>query len=379
MGSDRDFRCDPRQGAERTDSRHEPGVAAFRNTSLLSDSDRAKLMGDTVKKVYGCWTIDFATPRDHRQKGEIDMRLLVIGAGATGGYFGGRLAEAGRDVTFLVRPRRAAQLHASGLQIISPHGNVTIQPKLIIADDIEEPYDIVLLGVKAYMLEAAIRDFMVAVGPETTIIPMLNGMRHMDILDERFGEWAVAGGVCKVAATIDPEGRIAQLAGFQELAYGERDGSVSPRMEAIDAFMRGAGFTARLSRTIGYEMWEKWTMLSTLGAITCSMRGNIGQVVAVPGGAAFNLGVLDEVVSIVSAVGVAPKQEFIEAARQALTNPGSQQSPSMFRDLMGDNPIEADQIVGDLIARGRDSGIVAPLLSAAYAHMCVYQQGLAAS
>jgi 2-dehydropantoate 2-reductase len=235
----------------------------------------------------------------------------------------------------------------------------------------------VLLGVKAYSLDAAIHDFADAVGPQTAIIPMLNGMRHMDILDERFGRAAVAGGVCKVAATIDREGRIVQLATFQELAYGERDGSVSSRMEALDAFMQGAGFDARLSRSIGYEMWEKWTLLATLGGITCLMRGNIGEVVAAPGGAPFILGFLDEVVSIVRAVGEAPKAAFLEGVRKTLTTPGSTQSPSMFRDLQEGSQIEADQIIGDLLARGRSAGIATPLLAAAYAHMSVYQQRLA--
>lgn len=307
------------------------------------------------------------------------MRLLVVGAGATGGYFGGRLAEAGRDVTFLVRPRRAAQLQATGLKLVSPHGDVTVRPKLVTAGDLTAPYDAILLAVKAYTLDAAIEDFAAAVGPQTAIIPTLNGMRHIDVLAERFGENAVAGGVCKVAATIDPEGRIVQLANFQELAYGERDGSVSARMEALDAYMQGAGFTARLSRTIGYEMWEKWTLLATLGAITCSMRGNIGEIVAAPGGSAFNLGILDDVLRIVGAVGEAPNAAFVEGTRRALTTPGSPTSPSMYRDLREGSPIEADQIVGDLLARGGKAGIATPLLAAAYTHMCVYQQGLAKS
>ena len=304
------------------------------------------------------------------------MRLLVVGAGSTGGYFGGRLAQAGRDVTFLVRPRRAAQLRESGLQIVSPHGNVTVRPKLVTAGEIEAPYDAVLLGVKAYSLDAAIDDFAAAVGPETTIIPTLNGMRHLDILEERFGKEPVAGGVCKVAATIDPDGRIVQLAQFQELAYGKRDGSVSRRMERLHAFMQGAGFDARLSRSIAYEMWEKWTLLATLGGITCLMRGNIGEVVAAPGGASFILSFLDEVVRVASAVGEAPKSAFLEGARKTLTTLGSTQSPSMFRDLQQGSPIEADQIIGDLLVRGTNAGIPTPLLAVAYAHLSVYQQRL---
>ena len=252
-----------------------------------------------------------------------------------------------------------------------------MRPKLVTAGEIEAPYDAVLLGVKAYSLDAAIDDFAAAVGPETTIIPTLNGMRHIDILEERFGKEPVAGGVCKVAATIDPDGRIVQLAQFQELAYGERDGSVSQRMERLHAFMQGAGFDARLSHSIEYEMWEKWTMLATLGGITCLMRGNIGEVVAAPGGASFILSFLDEVVSVVSAVGEAPKPAFLEGARKTLTTPGSTQSPSMFRDLQQGSPIEADQIIGDLLARGTNAGIPTPLLAAAYAHLSVYQQRLA--
>jgi 2-dehydropantoate 2-reductase len=306
------------------------------------------------------------------------MRLLVVGAGSTGGYFGGRLAEAGRDVTFLVRPRRAAQLQATGLNIVSPHGDVTLRPKLVTADAIAAPYDAVLLAVKAYSLDAAIEDFAAAVGPRTAIIPTLNGMRHIDVLAARFGEEAVVGGVCKVAATVDPEGRVLQLAAFQELAYGERDGSVSSRMEELDAFMQGAGFEARLSGAIGYEMWEKWTMLATLGAITCSRRGG-HAVVAAPGGSSFILGILDEVVRIVSAVGEAPTGPFLESARETLTAAGSTQSPSMYRDLQEGAAIEADQIVGDLLARGGKAGVPTPLLAAAYAHMCVYQQRLANS
>jgi len=304
------------------------------------------------------------------------MRLLVVGAGSTGGYFGGRLAQASRDVTFLVRPRRAAQLQEAGLRIVSPHGDVTVKPKLITTDGIDAPYDAVLLAVKAYSLEAAIEDFAGAVGPATMIMPVLNGMRHMEILAERFGTEAVIGGVCKVATTIDPEGRIVQLAQFQELAYGERNGAVSSRMQALDAFMRGAGFDARLSSAIEYEMWEKWVMLATIGGITCLMRGNIGEVVAAPGGASFILSFFDEVISVVSAVGQAPKAAFVEAGRKTLTTPGSTQAPSMYRDLRQGSPIEADQIIGDLLARGGKAGIATPLLATAYAHMSVYQRGL---
>src|SRR2546423_4170494 len=142
------------------------------------------------------------------------LRILIVGAGAVGGYFGGRLAQAGRDVTFLVRPSRAKQLSANGLRIVSPHGDAVLGPKLVCAEKIDKPYDLVFLSVKAYALEAAMNDFAAAVGPETMIFPVLNGRRHIDILTKRFGEHAAIGGVCLVAAESHDQGRIVQLADF---------------------------------------------------------------------------------------------------------------------------------------------------------------------
>src|SRR2546421_10021189 len=178
------------------------------------------------------------------------LRILIVGAGAVGGYFGGRLAQAGRDVAFLVRPSRAKQLGRDSLRIISPHGNAVLTPKLVTAKKIDTPYDVVFLSVKSYALEAAMNDFAAAVGPETMIFPVLNGMRHVDVLTKRFGEHAVIGGVCQVATEINDEGRIVQLADIQRLTYGERNGETTPRLQTLDATLQGAGFDARLSTDI---------------------------------------------------------------------------------------------------------------------------------
>ena len=304
------------------------------------------------------------------------MRLLVVGAGATGGYFGGRLAAAGRDVTFLVRPRRAAELDAKGLAIVSPHGDLVLKPDLVTAGRITGPYDVILLSVKAYALEPALDDLARAVGPQTMIVPVLNGMRHMDVIATRFGEQVLLGGVCRIAATIDPEGRIAQLAKFHELVYGERDGQPSERTAALHAFMSGAGFDAKLSPAITREMWEKWAFLATLGGITCLMRGSVGEIAAAAGGPDFVARFFDEVVTVVRAVGVAPSPEFLVHARGQVTAPGSPLTASMFRDLQAGGPIEADQILGDLVARARSVGLAVPLVSAAYTQLSVYQNRL---
>jgi 2-dehydropantoate 2-reductase len=304
------------------------------------------------------------------------MRILIVGAGAVGGYFGGRLAEAGRDVTFLVRPARAEQLARDGLRIVSPHGNAVLAPKLVRSGEITAPYDLVFLSVKAYTLDRAISDFAAAVGPETTILPVLNGMRHMDLLAGRFGEHAVIGGVCLVATEVDKDGRIVQSADFQQLAYGEKDGATTPRLQAIDAALRGAGFDAHLATDIMHAMWEKWVQLASVGAVTCLMRGAIGEIVAVPCGAELSLSVLRECAAIAIQCGYKPSEAFVARQTAAMTAQGSPLTTSMYRDLRKGAPVEVDHILGDLINRGGEYGIEAPLLKAAFVNLHVYQNGL---
>ena len=300
------------------------------------------------------------------------MRMLVVGAGSTGGYFGARLAAAGRDVTFLVRKRRAEQLQAAGLQILSPSGDLNISPKLVTSDRIDSTFDVILLTVKSYGLEQALADFAPAVGSETLILPVLNGMRHMDVLAARFPAHNLAGCICKIASTLDDQGRIVELARFHELAYGELDGSASDRMKKLDAFMQNAGFDARISHAIQREMWEKWTFLSSLGAINCLMSGSIGEVARSPGGREFANALLDEVLSVVRTVGVAPSDQFCATVRAQLTDPESNLTSSMYRDLQQGGPVESEQIVGDLVERARRAGISTPLLSAANVRLSLY-------
>jgi 2-dehydropantoate 2-reductase len=302
------------------------------------------------------------------------LRILVVGAGAVGGYFGGRLAQAGRDVTFLVHARRAEEIRASGLQIISAHGDVTIQPKLITASELRSPYDIVLLSVKNYALTSAINDFAPAVGPSTVILPVLNGMRHMDFLEERFGNEALLGGVCLVATQLDANGRIVQLADFQSLAYGELDGKQTPRLRDVDRAMRGAGFDASVSDHIVQDMWQKWVQLASLGAITCLLRGNIREIVAVPGGADLSLAALRECAAVAAACGYPPSPKFLEEKEAEFTAAGSSLTSSMYRDLVRNAPVEVDSILGDLLTRGHRLGISTPILQAACVNLSMYQR-----
>jgi 2-dehydropantoate 2-reductase len=301
------------------------------------------------------------------------MRILVVGAGAVGGYFGGRLAEANRDVTFLVRARRAQEIKTKGLQIVSPHGNLTLHPKTITADQINGSFDIILLGVKSYALEGAMNDFAAAVGPETMILPVLNGMRHLDVLARRLGSHAVLGGVCLVATEVDEEGRIKQLAGFQSLTYGELDGQSTRRLEQLDMALRGASFDAAISTQIVADMWQKWVQLAATGAVTCLLRGNIGEIVAVPGGADISLAALRECVAIAEASGYPQSDAFLQRQGVNLTTQGSQLTTSMYRDLRKGASVEVDTILGDLLEKGHKHGLSTPILEAAFVNVSIYQ------
>jgi len=303
------------------------------------------------------------------------MRVLVVGAGATGGYFGARLAEAGRDVTFLVRPSRAKILAVDGLQVRSPLGDTRIEkPQTVTADALAQAgaYDLVLLSCKAYDLDGAIDDVAPAVGPDTAVLPILNGLRHLDSLDARFGAERVLGGSCAIVATLR-DGAIRQMTELHSLTYGERDGSRSERIAGIEALMQGVRFQARASDRILLEMWEKWVFLATLAGSTTLMRGAIGDIVAAPEGRAFIEGLIEENRAVARASGFGPRDKVFAGARATLTQDGSLMTASMLRDIESGARIEADHIVGDLIERARALSVDTPRLVRVFTHLKTYE------
>jgi 2-dehydropantoate 2-reductase len=301
------------------------------------------------------------------------MRILVVGAGAIGGYFGGRLLQAGRDVTFLVRQRRAAELAKTGLVIRSRFGDADLpNPPTVAAEDLRRPFDLILLSCKAYDLAGAANSFAPAVGAGTAILPFLNGMAHLDFLESRFGGGAVLGGQCVISTTLDAEGRVLHLNDTHLMSFGERDGSRSTRAEAIAETMAGAGFDSRLSTAILQEMWEKWVFIATTAGITCLMRASVGDIVAAKG-AALTTSLFDECAAIATAHGFPPSEEILKRSRAMLTAPGSTFAASMLRDIERGAPIEADHIVGDLLQRGNGIDRDYPLLRIAYTHLKAYE------
>jgi len=301
-----------------------------------------------------------------------DLKILVVGAGATGGYFGGRLLQAGRDVTFLVRPGRAKVLRDRGLRITGLGEETVLHPPLVETGALDRTYDLVLVAVKATGLASAIDDFAPAVGSGTLILPFLNGLAHIDALDARFGKDAVLGGVAKVQTTIDDDGAIRRLGPLQSLAYGARTEPVPEKLHDVDVAIKNAGFSATLDARITESMWAKWVFIAAIGAVNSLMRATIGDVVAVPGGTEFAEAVVAEAAAVAEAAGYPVPEAELAGTRKTVTDPGMGGS-SLYRDLLGGHPVEGDQIFGDLAARARELGVAVPILDLVTLQLRVHQ------
>jgi 2-dehydropantoate 2-reductase len=306
------------------------------------------------------------------------MRILVLGAGAVGGYFGGRLAEAGRNVTFLVRPAREALLTERGLTVASPLGDFSVRPQLATADRLDGPYDLILLTAKHYDLDQAIAAIRPAVGPRTAVLPLLNGLVHLDRLADAFGAEAVLGGVAYVGASLQPDGSIRHHNRLSGIAFGDRQGGISERVRAIAAEFAGTKVDAPGSDNVALDMWEKFVMIATMAGMNCLMRGTIGEIVATEDGAALTLQLLAENRSVAEAAGHPPRPAYIEQILKMFTEPGSPNNASMRHDLEHGSRTEADWILGDMRRRAIALGVATPLLRAAYAHLQVYENRRAA-
>ena len=305
------------------------------------------------------------------------MRFLVLGAGAVGGYFGGRLAEAGRDVRFLVRAARLDRLAAQGLRVASPLGDFKVPAQVATADRLGGPYDVVLLTAKHYDLDGAIAAIRPAVGPETAVLPLLNGLVHLDTLDAAFGAGNVLGGVAYVGAVLLPDGSIRHVNRLSGIAFGERGGGISGRVRRIAESFAGTKIDAPGSADILQEMWEKFFMMGAMAGMNCLFRGTIGEIVATDDGAALMHQALAECRAVAAAAGHPPRPQAIDRVTAMLTEPGSVNSASMRQDLEAGRRTEADAIVGDMIRRGEGYGVATPLLRAAYCALQVHEHRIA--
>jgi 2-dehydropantoate 2-reductase len=301
------------------------------------------------------------------------MRILALGAGGIGGYFGGRLIEGGADVTFLVRPRRREQLASDGLRIESPLGSATLQAKTVLAEELQPAYDAVLFTCKAYDLDSAMDAIAPAMQGAAFVVPMLNGLAHLDRLDARFGPERVLGGTCQINATLRSDGVVVHGDPLQMLILGERDKSKSPRAAAFGAALAQSTIDWKLSDDILQDMWEKIVFLSALAANTVLYRANVREIMAAPGGRESMERTLAANIAIATREGYRPRPQAIDRASRRLTDPEGLWSASMLRDLESGGAVEADHIVGWMLERARRHGIDDTMLSTAYTHLKSYE------
>ncbi|MGD6830572.1 ketopantoate reductase family protein [Sutcliffiella halmapala] len=301
------------------------------------------------------------------------MKILVVGAGAVGGYFGGRLLEKGEDVTFLVREKRKKQLEATGLVIKSVHGDAALQPSLITSGQQVEAYDVILLSMKAYHLEGAIADFVPYVGPKTMIVPLLNGISHVDKLVTAFDEKNVLGGLCFVESTLNSEGSIVQTSGIHDLVFGERSGRRSERVLKLAEVFDGTKSNFVLSENINRDMWHKYLFISTLAGVTTLFRSPIGPIREDSLGAATIKDTLHEVAAVMRSVDAPIAENIVELNWDKLHSIEAGMKSSMQRDMEKGLSVEADHFFGYLLGIAADKGISVPTLEKIYANLRIYE------
>ena len=302
------------------------------------------------------------------------MKILVLGAGAVGGYFGGRLLEAGADVTFLVRQKRAELMAKEGLRVKSRAGDIERHVPLVTQDALGSGYDLVMFTAKSYDLGSAIEAITPAMAGGCRVLPFLNGMSHLAVLDARFGRERVLGGVAYIASTLSPDGVIRHLGEFHKMAYGPRDASPASMAmcKSLDAAFAKTPVEHALSESIEQVMWDKWVFLASIAGMTAMMRAAVGDILEAEAGERLMLAMLAECVSVAVAEGFPITEAILANHRRVLTQKGSVATASMMRDTEGGGPTEADTILGALLALAKKHSLQTPAVEIAYTHMQAY-------
>jgi 2-dehydropantoate 2-reductase len=304
------------------------------------------------------------------------MKILVIGAGAVGGYFGGRLLEKGEDVTYLLREGRQKQLQDLGLDIESIHGNALLHPKIILAGEEAGPFDVILLTTKSYHLDGAIKDIRPYVTEETVILPLLNGILHFETLDKEFGANKVIGGLCFVESTLDSKGRIIQTSPGHDFVFGERSGEKTERIMKIAEAFSGTKANFRLSENISQDLWHKYMFISTMSGITTLMRQPIGPIRETESGNHTIKRLQSEIFKIMKSVDAPIAEEIESMQMKQITGLGYTMKSSMQRDMEKLAQVEVEHLHGYLLEIAQREKIDVPVLEAVYANLKIFQEQL---
>jgi 2-dehydropantoate 2-reductase len=306
------------------------------------------------------------------------MRVVSLGAGAIGGYYGGRLLQAGGDVSFLVRPQRLKLLREHGLNIKSPaygdYAHLSVSAFTAEQSREQRPFDVVMLTCKAYDLDTAMDSIAPFVEQGATILPLLNGLAHLEILNRRFGQMSVWGGLAKIAATLLPDGTIQHLNDWRYVTFGAQDGAIDPRLEALKEAFDRTNIVATLATDVMARMWEKFVHLATVASMTCLMRASVGEIARTTHGSGQMLEMFTVMVEMAKRAGYPVSKDFEAEYYDLFRNKASGYTASMLRDLEKGGRIEADHIIGFADGKAREFAINAPVLSAAFTHVKAYEE-----
>ncbi|AQU78127.1 ketopantoate reductase family protein [Planococcus faecalis] len=302
------------------------------------------------------------------------MKILIVGAGAIGGYFGGRLVEKGEDVTFLVRANKKEILEKTGLNIRSKNGDLQFSPKLITKSDNSKPFDVVLISTKSYQLTTAIEDVQPFVGPETMILPLLNGIAHLQILIRAFGEEKVLGGLCFVESTLSDDGTIVQTSPVHQLVYGERTGQQTERIGKLELAFKGTKAEFVKSDDINQDMWHKYLFITAMSGITSMMETSIGPIRDLETGQHVIRVFLEELVAIMEKIGAPIAPAIAETQFQRINDMSAEMKSSMQRDIEKMQPTEAEHLQGYLLGKAKEVQLSVPILEIIFTKLMLYEQ-----
>jgi len=298
------------------------------------------------------------------------MKILILGAGGIGGYFGTRLIQAGADVTFLLRDKRKQLIDRGGLQVDTPQGRFSVQPRTATATTVRPDYDLIVLSPKAYDLDDALAS-LAGADSRGLLLPFLNGVDHLRMLDARYGRARVLGGVAHIAATLTPEGVVRQLSEMHRLTVGPREATQESLARDFAALGARAGFDSVYSEDIEQVLWTKWVFLATLAGMTTACRGTVGEIVATAEGEALTRQMYAESCAVAQAAGHGVRTKEQGKALAMLTQQGSTFTASMLRDLLAGQRTEHEHILGDMVRRGQAAGLSLDLMRLAHTHMAV--------
>ena len=304
------------------------------------------------------------------------MRIVVMGTGGVGGYFGARLAQAGHDVAFVARGRQLEALHSHGLRVQSPLGDTHL-PNVEATDDPAElgEADLVLFGVKLWDTQAAADLVKPLLGEQTAVVSFQNGVVKDDILRQTLGAEHVIGGVCYIAATIAEPGLIRHSGTLQKLVFGEYDGTASPRVLAFRDACVESGIDVEISDRIEQTIWEKFVFLVGLSGTTSTARSTIGPIRSRPRSRAFLRDVMDEVVQVARAQGVPLPADYADDRLAFTDQVPADMTSSMHHDLERGNRLEVAWLSGDVVERGAGLGVATPCNRSIFDILSVHSGG----